>query len=40
VRWNSFERIAAGFSAADEAALLHHTAARLYRLGRPGPAGA
>ena len=32
VLWNSFKRIAAGFSAADKAALFHDTAARFYRL--------
>ena len=32
VLWNSFKRIAAGFSAADRAALFHDTAARVYRL--------
>lgn len=30
--WNAFKRIAADFSAADRAALLHDTAARVYRL--------
>jgi predicted TIM-barrel fold metal-dependent hydrolase len=34
VLWNSFKRIAAGFSAADTAALFHDTAARFYGLGR------
>ena len=33
VLWNSFKRIAAGFSAADRSALFHDTAARVYRLG-------
>jgi L-fuconolactonase len=32
VLWNSFKRIAAGFSAAEKAALFHDTAARVYRL--------
>jgi predicted TIM-barrel fold metal-dependent hydrolase len=32
VLWNSFKRIAAGFSAADKAALFHDTAARVYSL--------
>ena len=32
VLWNSFKRIAAGFSAADKAALFQDTAARVYRL--------
>jgi L-fuconolactonase len=35
VLWNSFKRIAAGFSAADKAALFHDTAARVYLLGGP-----
>ncbi len=30
--WNSFKRIAAGFSAAEKAAMFHDTAARVYRL--------
>jgi len=30
--WNSFKRIAAGFSAAERAALFHDTAVRVYRL--------
>jgi predicted TIM-barrel fold metal-dependent hydrolase len=33
VLWNSFKRIAAGFSAAERAALFHDTAVRVYRLG-------
>ena len=33
VLWNSFKRIAAGFSAAERAALFHDTAIRVYRLG-------
>ena len=33
VLWNSFKRIAAGFSAAEQAALFHDTAVRVYRLG-------
>ena len=32
VLWNSFKRLAAGFSAADKAALFHDTAARFYGL--------
>ena len=32
VLWNAFKRLAAGFSAADKAALFHDTAARVYRL--------
>jgi L-fuconolactonase len=32
VLWNSFKRIAAGFSAAERAALFHDTAVRVYRL--------
>lgn len=32
VLWNSFKRLAAGFSAAEKAALFHDTAARVYRL--------
>jgi L-fuconolactonase len=32
VLWNSFKRLAAGFSPADKAALFHDTAARVYRL--------
>lgn len=31
VLWNSFKRLAQGFSAADKAALFHDTAARVYR---------
>lgn len=31
VLWNSFKRLAQGFSAADKAALFHDTAARIYR---------
>ena len=34
VLWNSFKRVAAGFSAADKAALFHDTAARFYGLAR------
>ena len=33
VLWNSFKRLAAGFSAAEKAALFHDTAVRVYRLG-------
>jgi predicted TIM-barrel fold metal-dependent hydrolase len=33
VLWNSFKRLAAGFSPAEKAALFHNTAARVYRLG-------
>jgi L-fuconolactonase len=33
VLWNSFKRLAAGFSASEKAALFHDTAARVYRLG-------
>lgn len=33
VLWNSFKRLAAGFSPAEKAALFHDTAARVYRLG-------
>jgi L-fuconolactonase len=33
VLWNSFKRIAAGFSAAERSALFHDTAVRAYRLG-------
>ena len=34
VRWNSFKRIAQGFSAAERATLFHlDTAARVYRVG-------
>ena len=33
VLWNSFKRIAAGFSAAERSALFHNTAVRVYRLG-------
>lgn len=32
VLWNAFKRLAAGFSAAEKAALFHDTAARAYRL--------
>jgi len=32
VLWNSFKRVAAGFSASEKAALFHDTAARVYRL--------
>jgi predicted TIM-barrel fold metal-dependent hydrolase len=32
VLWNSFKRLAAGYSAADKAKLFHDTAARVYRL--------
>jgi L-fuconolactonase len=32
VLWNSFKRLAAGFNAAEKAALFHDTAARVYRL--------
>ncbi len=32
VLWNAFKRIAAGFSAAERAALFHDTAARVYRI--------
>jgi len=32
VLWNSFKRTVSGFSAADQAALFHDTAARVYRL--------
>jgi predicted TIM-barrel fold metal-dependent hydrolase len=32
VLWNSFKRLAAGFCAADKAALFHDTAVRVYRL--------
>jgi L-fuconolactonase len=32
VLWNSFKRLAAGFSATERAALFHDTAARIYRL--------
>jgi predicted TIM-barrel fold metal-dependent hydrolase len=32
VLWNSFKRLAAGFSAAEKAALFHDTAVRVYRL--------
>ena len=32
VLWNSFKRVAAGFSAGEKAALFHDTAARVYRL--------
>ena len=32
VLWNAFKRLAAGFSAAEKAALFHDTAARVYRL--------
>jgi L-fuconolactonase len=32
VLWNSFKRIAAGFSASEKAALFHDTAARVYRI--------
>ncbi len=32
VLWNSFKRLAAGFSATEKAALFHDTAARIYRL--------
>ena len=32
VLWNSFKRLASGFSAADKAALFHDTAARVYRV--------
>lgn len=32
VLWNSFKRLAAGYSAAEKAALFHDTAARVYRL--------
>jgi L-fuconolactonase len=32
VLWNSFKRLATGFSAAEKAALFHDTAARVYRL--------
>ena len=38
VLWNSFKKIAAGFSAADKAALFHDTAARFYGLA-PAPPG-
>jgi predicted TIM-barrel fold metal-dependent hydrolase len=31
--WNSFKRLATGFSAAEKSALFHDTAARVYRLG-------
>ena len=34
VLWNSFKRLAAGFSASEKAALFHDTAARVYRLDR------
>ena len=34
VLWNSFKRLAAGFSASDKAALFHDTAARVYRVAR------
>jgi predicted TIM-barrel fold metal-dependent hydrolase len=30
--WNSFKRIAAGFSAEEKGAMFHDTAARVYRL--------
>ena len=33
VLWNSFKRLAAGFSPAEKAALFHDTATRVYRLG-------
>ncbi len=33
VMWNSFKRIAQGFSAPERAALFHDTAARVYRIG-------
>ncbi len=33
VLWNSFKRLAAGFSPTEKAALFHDTAARVYRLG-------
>jgi L-fuconolactonase len=39
VLWNSFKRIAEGFSAADKAAMFHDTAARVYRLGERGVTG-
>ena len=32
VLWNSFKRLAAGFSEADKSALFHDTAARVYKL--------
>jgi predicted TIM-barrel fold metal-dependent hydrolase len=34
VLWNSFKRIAAGFSPAERSALFHDTAVRVYRLGQ------
>ena len=34
VLWNSFKRLATGFSAAEKAALFHDTAVRVYRLGQ------
>jgi len=36
VIWNAFKRLAAGYSAAEKAALFHGTAARFYRLDVPG----
>jgi predicted TIM-barrel fold metal-dependent hydrolase len=32
VLWNAFKRVAQGFSPQEKAALLHDTAARVYRL--------
>jgi predicted TIM-barrel fold metal-dependent hydrolase len=32
VLWNSFKRLARGYSAAEKAKLFHDTAARVYRL--------
>ncbi len=32
VLWNSFKRLAAGFSPGEKASLFHDTAARVYRL--------
>jgi predicted TIM-barrel fold metal-dependent hydrolase len=33
VLWNAFKRMAQGFSVEEQSALLHDTAARVYRLG-------
>jgi L-fuconolactonase len=38
VLWNSFKRLAAGYSPAEKAKLFHDTAARVYRLGAAAPA--
>ena len=35
VLWNTFKRLASGFSASEKAKLFHDTAARVYRLTRP-----